>query len=73
MDSKNLNFDQFKNFWSNYGILKRSVMGTVYEIKNRDFSVITEIKFSKKTEIYRDLPRKKNKKYREFRIKIRVL
>jgi hypothetical protein len=48
-------------------------MGTVCEIKNRDFSVITEIKFSKKTEIYRDLPRKKNKKYREFRIKIRVL
>jgi hypothetical protein len=48
-------------------------MGTVYEIKNRDFSVITEIKFSKKTrytEIYRE---KKTKKYREFRIKIRVL
>jgi hypothetical protein len=44
-------------------------MGTVYEIKNRDFSVITEIRFPKKTEIYRDLPRKKNKKYREFRIK----
>jgi hypothetical protein len=37
-------------------------MGTVYEIKNRDFSVITEIKFSEKTEIYRDLPRKKKQK-----------
>jgi hypothetical protein len=48
-------------------------MGTVYEIKNRDFSVITEIKFSKKSEINRDLPRKNNKKYREFRIKIRFL
>jgi hypothetical protein len=35
-------------------------MGTVYEIKKRDFSVITEIKFSEKNEIYRDLPRKKN-------------
>ena len=34
-------------------------MGTVYEIKNRDFSVITEIKFSKKK---RDIPRFTEKK-----------
>jgi hypothetical protein len=47
-------------------LVYKSVMGTVYEIKNRDFSVITEIKFSKKTEIYRDLPRKKTKNTENF-------
>ena len=48
-------------------------MGTGLEKKNRDFSVNTEINFSKKTETYRDLPRKNLEKYREKRKKISVL
>jgi hypothetical protein len=52
-----------KAFWLRFG--PKSVMGTVCEIKNRDFSVITEIKFSKKNEIYREkkqkIPRISNK------------
>jgi hypothetical protein len=44
-------------------------MGTGFEKKKRDFSVNTEIFFRIKTETYRDSPRKKLEKYRDFRQK----